>query len=176
MNRLPTALITAMLLVPDASFAQAAAAAPQPNALVTFAPLIVIGSLLFFGVWKLFFSKRRINGTLASAVALLLASGAAIIWGAYYRQNHVMEGAMGFFGGGSQTYAAAGWALGLGVLAFLIGIGTLVAGLMTNGNKRSATAAIVSATKKCPDCAETIQAEAKICRFCGKGLSLDPCG
>ncbi|MBI3894337.1 MAG: hypothetical protein HY313_00250 [Acidobacteria bacterium] len=75
------------------------------------------------------------NGVLKSAIIILIASGIATVWGYQYRQSHAVEGAMGmFFGGVSQTYVIAGWALGLGILGFLIGIGVLVAGLLKAGN------------------------------------------
>lgn len=74
------------------------------------------------------------NGVLKSAIIILLVSGIATVWGFQYRQSHAVEGAVGmFFGGVSQTYVMAGWALGLGILGFLIGIGVLVAGLVKSG-------------------------------------------
>lgn len=128
---------------------------------------VVIGLGLW--IWRLATGRSKFNELLTSAVILLGLSVGAIIWGAYYRQNHVMEGVVGIFGGPAQTYEAAGWALGLGLLVFLIGVGVLVAGLMkSRGNIQA------SVTKKCPDCAETIQAEAKVCRFCGKALQTTP--
>lgn len=74
------------------------------------------------------------NGVLKSAIIILGVSGTATVWGFQYRSNHGFEGAMGsIFGGVSQTYAMAGWALGLGILGFLVGIGVLVAGLVKSG-------------------------------------------
>jgi branched-chain amino acid transport system permease protein len=76
----------------------------------------------------------HMNGILKSGIIILVVSGAATIWGAHYRSNHGFEGAIGsIIEGVSQTYTIAGWALGLGVLGFLVGIGVLVAGLVNSG-------------------------------------------
>lgn len=76
------------------------------------------------------------NGILKSAIVILVVSVTAMIWGIQYRNNHVMEGAMGMLFGGSTTYAMAGWVVGIGILAFLVGIGLLIAGLVRSGRNK----------------------------------------
>lgn len=73
------------------------------------------------------------NNMLQAAIAVLLASGAAMIWGGEYRADHPMALVGAMFGAADPTYAIAGWALGLGVLAFLIGIALLIGGLVQGG-------------------------------------------
>ena len=53
-----------------------------------------------------------------------------MIWGVKYRSDHPMAVVGALFGAADPTYAVAGWALGLGVLAFLIGIALLIGGLV----------------------------------------------
>ncbi len=69
------------------------------------------------------------NSMLQSAIAILVASAAAMIWGIQYRSNHPLSMMGALFGASDPTYTLAGWALGLGVLAFLIGIALLIGGL-----------------------------------------------
>lgn len=75
------------------------------------------------------------NNMLHAAIAILLASGAAMIWGGSYRADHPMAVVGALFGAADPTYAVAGWALGLGVLAFLIGIALLIGGLVQVGRR-----------------------------------------
>lgn len=63
------------------------------------------------------------------AIAVLVISAGAIVWGISYRADHPYAQIGAFFGASDSTYTLAGWAMGLGFLAFLIGVGMLVAGL-----------------------------------------------
>ncbi len=74
------------------------------------------------------------NELTKAAIALLVASAGALVWGISYRGNHPYEGVANFFGSYDPTYALAGWAAGLGGLAFIVGIGLLVAGLNRQSN------------------------------------------
>ena len=70
------------------------------------------------------------NGKLKAAIIVLVASAAAIIWGLQYRGDHPMAAMGVLFGAQDPTYSLAGWASGLGILAFLVGIALLIAGLV----------------------------------------------
>lgn len=73
------------------------------------------------------------NNMLQASIAILIASGGAMIWGGSYRADHPMGMVGALFGAADPTYAMAGWALGLGVLAFLVGIALLIGGLVQSG-------------------------------------------
>lgn len=75
------------------------------------------------------------NGMTTTAVVVLAASVGAVIWGVQYRSDHQMAAVatMVFGGATDPTYSLAGWAAGLGALAFLIGIALLIGGLVQAG-------------------------------------------
>lgn len=58
-----------------------------------------------------------------------------------------------------------------GVYAIPIGILVAVVGITLIVSRGSSKTGAPSSMKKCPFCAETIQSEAKICRFCQRNLS-----
>jgi glucokinase len=71
--------------------------------------------------------------------AMLVAAVAAMAWGFEYRGDHQMEAVGALFGQTDPTYALAGWAAGLGVLAFFVGIALLIAGLVRSNSPTSAS-------------------------------------
>lgn len=69
------------------------------------------------------------NELAKTGVIVLIASAVATGWGYSYRSDHVMQGVGAFFGYSDPTYSLAGWAMGVGIPAFLIGLALLIAGL-----------------------------------------------
>ena len=69
---------------------------------------------------------------------VLLYSAVAVLWGYWYSQIHAVEAVgVAFFGGSaSPTYVMAQWAMVAGMLAFLLGVGLLVAGLNRSSSGR----------------------------------------
>ena len=76
------------------------------------------------------------NGLTESAIVVLLTSVALMGWGFEYRSDHLMGAVGALFGAGDPTYSAAGWAIGIGILAFLVGIALLVGGLVRPSDTR----------------------------------------
>jgi|GEM_PF-3918332 len=70
------------------------------------------------------------NGMVKAAIAVLVLSIGALAWAAEYRGEHQFAAVTALFGASDPVYSLAGWALGLGSLAFLIGIALLIAGLV----------------------------------------------
>lgn len=75
------------------------------------------------------------NGKLSTAIIVLVLSAVALVWGFQYRSNHPFAAVGAFFGAEDPVYSMAGWAVGLGILAFLIGIALLIAGLVQSSGK-----------------------------------------
>ena len=67
------------------------------------------------------------------AIGLLASSTLVMVWGFNYRSDHPGAAIAGFFGEADPVYSLAGWGAGLGALAFLVGIGFLIAGLVRFG-------------------------------------------
>jgi hypothetical protein len=75
--------------------------------------------------------------------------------------------------GGEPETSATGTVVPLGIAIYVAGAGVLLA--LLGGWTMRTTAAVVSAvepeaTTRCPECAETILAAARICRYCGHRL------
>lgn len=69
---------------------------------------------------------------------LLAYSAAAVLWGYWYSQTHAVEAVGVAFSGGSTSpiYVIAQLAMIAGILAFLLGIGLLIAGLNRSSGGR----------------------------------------
>jgi hypothetical protein len=77
------------------------------------------------------------NSKLQAATIVMVASAVAMMWGFQYRGDHPMAAVGALFGAQDPTYTLAGWASGLGILAFLVGIALFIAGLVQSSSSSS---------------------------------------
>ena len=118
-----------------------------------------------------------VNTLSKMAIAIIVASIAAMIWGFHYQGEHPIVGAAAFFGYSDPTYTLAGWAAGLGVIGFLIGIALLIAGLIQSSTPAPATMpsftavasqhAFTPTQRYCPKCGSINSLEHRFCTECG---------
>jgi len=134
--------------------------------------------LSFLGLWVVLSwlywrarSARRIFGWMfltCGLATLALPVGTAMYSAAFVGRQTTPGRGVGAAAGGTIA------TLGVGVIAFFFGAILLVIAfaLLSGGRSRVAAAqpyvpqVTAAATKKCPDCAETVMADARICRFC----------
>jgi len=98
---------------------------------------------------------RRIEGGVALLVGVVLA---------LYGINSINSASSQLARAMDEPDQSGIIAIGIGVIIGVIGI------VLLSSKGRLWSAGNASTTRKCPFCAETIQAEAKLCRFCGKTL------
>lgn len=123
-----------------------------PELLIILVPLLIgrlIGSSIASGVGE---EKRKLVGGVTLLVAVVLG-----LFG-LSSLNSPTSQVMGMFG---QYDTVAFAALGFGAMAAMVGLALLQ-------HKSTADITKVATTKKCVFCAEVIQPEAKICRFCNR--------
>ena len=106
-------------------------------------------------------------------IAIAVFIGKVVVFILGENQRKIVGGIAIFVGAvlfmyGISSIKSAESALGSAILGLLVGVIGLVV-IAAKGSSRPANHP--SATKKCPFCAEIIQAEAKFCRFCGRDLT-----
>ncbi|MEK6406788.1 MAG: hypothetical protein AABN34_07485 [Acidobacteriota bacterium] len=70
------------------------------------------------------------NDLVKSAIVVLIVSLIAVAWGYNYTSTHQLSGLANMFGNVDSTYTMANWAIGIGVLGFLLGVALLIGGLV----------------------------------------------
>lgn len=118
------------------------------------------------------------SNLLKSAIIVLLLSTVAFLWGYEYVDSHRLAGIGAMFGAKDPTYTIASWAMILGVLAFLIGVGLLIGGIATKDKLSGFPKTYLQQQRRnpvifsqfCSDCGNKLQTDDTFCPNCGKKI------
>lgn len=127
--------------------------------------LLIGGAAIVLAALSSYMSGQRKH---TSSVLLLGAIAAALV--IYFAQDEGLRTLYPVGVGGEPDATAAGAVVPLGIAVYVAGAGVLLA--LIGGWVMHQTAEVVSAsdeeaTRRCPDCAETILAAARVCKHCG---------
>ncbi len=175
----------------SAGGASIAAAGGLALALASFLPLDQTGgqfagvqsnTLIQHGEWWLLIGGVAIvlaalraftTGKRSETTSVLVLGGLAVALVVYTAQATSLHTLYPIGPGGEPETSAAGTVVPLGIAIYVAGAGTLLA--LLGGWTMRQTATVVpavepEATTRCPECAETILAAARVCKHCGHRL------
>jgi ribosomal protein L32 len=142
----------------------------QSNSLIQHSEwwLLIVGAAIVVVALRSYTSGQRKQAT-SVLVLSVIAVGMAI----YVAQNTGLRTLYPIGLSGEPEETGAGTVVPLGIAIYVAGAGALLALLGGWTMRRTAeivTAAEDEATQRCPDCAETILAAARVCKHCGYRL------
>jgi ribosomal protein L32 len=124
--------------------------------------LLLAGAAIAAAGVSSYSGKRRTRG----AILLSVIAGALVI---YFATNKSLRTLYPVGASGEANESATGTVVPLGIAVYVAGSGVFLAllgGLIMRRPQQRAPASDAT-TKQCPDCAETILAQAHVCKHCG---------
>jgi hypothetical protein len=130
--------------------------------------LLLVGAAIAIAALRAYTTGKRSEAT---SVLVLGVIAAALV--AYAAQDTSLRTLYPIGAGGGAETSATATVVPLGIAIYVAGAGVLLA--LIGGWTTRQTAAVVpdiqpEATTRCPECAETILAAARVCRYCGHRL------
>jgi hypothetical protein len=126
--------------------------------------LLIAGAILIIAALSSYASKRRPSWSLF--ILAIVTAGIVV----YLAQDKGLRTLYPVNTSGEAESSAQGTVVPLGIAIYIAGVGAVLSVIGVWVMRRTAEAAPVQpaqVTKQCPDCAETILAEANVCKHCG---------